>query len=97
MQILIWNGKAEDLWGLRATEVLGQHFLNLDIGLPVGQLRQPIRICMTEESQSIEVTLAATNRRGKGILCKVTCTSLIGRRQEIQGAIVLMEQIADSE
>ncbi|HEY9779632.1 MAG TPA: CheR family methyltransferase [Leptolyngbyaceae cyanobacterium] len=97
LQILIWNGKAEDLWGLRATEVLGQHFLNLDIGLPVGQLRQPIRTCMTEEPQVIEVTLQATNRRGKSILCKVTCTPLIGRRKEIQGAIVLMEQVADSE
>ena len=34
---------AEDLWGLRADEVEGQHFLGLDIGLPVEQLRQPMR------------------------------------------------------
>lgn len=98
LQILVWNSKAEDLWGLRASEVLGHHFLNLDIGLPVEDLRQPIRTCMTqEEPQVIEVTLQATNRRGKSILCKVTCTPLIGRRKEIQGAIVLMEQMAESE
>ncbi|HCF28340.1 MAG TPA: chemotaxis protein CheR [Cyanobacteria bacterium UBA11049] len=97
LQILIWNGKAEDIWGLRASEVLGQNFLNLDIGLAVERLREPIRTCMTEEPQAIEVTLPATNRRGKSILCKVTCTPLIGRRKEIQGAIVLMEQVADSE
>jgi two-component system CheB/CheR fusion protein len=52
---------------------------------------------MTEEPQVVEVTLQATNRRGKSILCKVTCTPLIGRRKEIQGAIVLMEQVAESE
>ncbi|HEY9781564.1 MAG TPA: PAS domain-containing protein [Leptolyngbyaceae cyanobacterium] len=95
LQILVWNSKAEDLWGLRATEVLGQHFFNLDIGLPVENLRQPLRTCITEEPQVIEVTLQATNCRGKSILCKVTCTSLIGRRNSIQGAIVLMEQVAE--
>lgn len=46
LQIQIWNDKAEDLWGLRLAEVEGQHFLNLDIGLPVDQLRQPIRACL---------------------------------------------------
>jgi two-component system CheB/CheR fusion protein len=34
LYIQIWNYKAEDLWGLRVDEVQGQHFLNLDIGLP---------------------------------------------------------------
>ena len=82
---------------MRATEVLGQHFLNLDISLPVEHLRQPLRTCINQEPQVIEVALAATNRRGKSILCKVTCTSLIGRRNSIQGAIMLMEQVAEGE
>src|SRR5262249_12320252 len=34
MMVLVWNHKAEDLWGLRAEEVKNRHFLNLDIGLP---------------------------------------------------------------
>jgi two-component system CheB/CheR fusion protein len=42
--VQIWNDKLEDLWGLRADEAIGQHFLNLDIGLPIEQLRQPIRL-----------------------------------------------------
>ena len=32
------TARAEELWGLRADEVVGQHFLSLDIGLPVEQL-----------------------------------------------------------
>src|SRR5215831_9465013 len=41
LQVLAWNHRAEDLWGLRAAEVQGRHLMNLDIGLPVEQLRQP--------------------------------------------------------
>src|SRR5262249_42890160 len=43
LQVLAWNHRAEDMWGLRASEVQGRHLMNLDIGLPVEQLRQPIR------------------------------------------------------
>ena len=41
---------AEDLWGLRAHEVVGQHFLNLDIGLPFEQLRPLLREVLGEQS-----------------------------------------------
>lgn len=95
MQIQVWNDKAEDLWGLRAAQVQGQHFLNLDIGLPVEQLRNPIRNCLAGESRQMELVLNATNRRGKVIQCKVICTQLIGALKEIRGVILVMENLAD--
>ena len=91
LQIQIWNDKAEDIWGLRTKEVLGQHFLNLDIGLPVQHLAQSLRNCLTGEFEITEVSLAAINRRGKAIGCKVTCTPLRGIAKEIKGVIILME------
>jgi len=97
LQIQLWNDKAEGLWGLRSAEVEGKHFLNLNIGLPVDQLRQPIRTCLGGESNSLEVTLPATNRRGKAIQCKVTCTALIGSGKEIRGVIMLMEDLGNNE
>jgi two-component system CheB/CheR fusion protein len=93
MTIQVWNDKAEDLWGLRAAEVQGQHFLNLDIGLPVEQLRQPIRSCLMGENKYLELTLQATNRRGRANEYKVTCTPLVGAETEIRGVIMLMEQM----
>ena len=78
MQVEVWSRKSEDLWGLRAEEVLGKHFLNLDIGLPVDQLRPPIRACLAGEASEGAGRLDATNRRGKAIQCKVTCTPLHG-------------------
>jgi len=97
LQIQTWNHKAEDLWGLRTDEVQGRYFLSLDIGLPIEQLRQPIRICMAGESESHEVILDAINRRGKAITCKVTCAPLksispLSQEMVVQGLILLMEE-----
>ncbi len=93
LHIQSWNHKAEDMWGLRPEEAIEQNFLNLDIGLPVEQLRQPIRNCLTGPVDGVtEVVLSATNRRGRNIQCRVTCTPLISEQQQIQGVILLMEE-----
>jgi two-component system, chemotaxis family, CheB/CheR fusion protein len=94
LSIKIWNYKAEDVWGLRTEEALEQNFLNIDIGLPVEQLRQPMRTCLLGNSnRSCEVILDAINRRGRSIQCRVTCTTLLGIEGSVQGVILLMEEI----
>ena len=94
--IQIWNEKNEDLWGLRSQEVLGQHFMNLDIGLPVEQLRQPIRRCLTGDTRLVEISVATVNRRGKSIQCKVSCTSLVSKLNEVHGIMIFIEEIEPS-
>jgi two-component system CheB/CheR fusion protein len=96
LNIQIWNLQAEDLWGLRSDEVQGQHFLNLEIGLPVEQLRQPIQSCLTGGLEYHEETLDAINRRGRKIQCKVTCMPLFTLKKDIQGVIVLMQELHSS-
>lgn len=101
LRIQTWNHRTEDLWGLRTEEALGQNFLNLDIGLPVEQLRQPIRCCLSgtgdRDDSCSEITIDAINRRGKQIKCRVSCTPLIGADQQTQGVILLMEDRSDGE
>jgi len=92
LRVQIWNQKAEDLWGLRAAEVVGTHLLNLDIGLPVEHLRAPLRACLAGEVSQNEIVLEATNRRGKAIQCTVTCMPLSNMMGEIQGVILIMEE-----
>jgi len=93
LRVQIWNDKSEDLWGIRTDEALGQNFLNLDIGLPVEQLRQPIRDCLAAlPNAASENQILAINRRGRHILCRITCTPLIGSQNDIQGVIMLMEE-----
>jgi two-component system, chemotaxis family, CheB/CheR fusion protein len=94
LHVLAWNNRAEDLWGLRADEVKGQNFLNLDIGLPADQLRPAIRECLSGGNDHSENAVPSTNRRGKAITCKVTVTPLLGSNKEVRGAILLMEERA---
>ena len=92
LHILIWNRRAEDLWGLRADEVYLRHLMSLDLGLPLEPLKQPMRAIIAGESESYEVLLDATNRRGRAIQCQVVCTPLISTGAQVQGVILSMEE-----
>ncbi len=89
--ILIWNYMLEDMWGLRSDEVLGKSLFNLDIGLPVEQLRMIISDSISGRRQFQEIIIEAMNRRGRQIKCYVACTPLFGVHME--GAILVMADI----
>ncbi|MEU4557782.1 CheR family methyltransferase [Actinoplanes sp. NPDC023936] len=94
LRVRMWNRRAEDLWGLRSGEVIGQHFLNLDIGLPIDQLRPLLRGALGPGGSSAETKLEAVNRRGRPITVRVACTPLSrrdGGPGDADGAIVVME------
>jgi two-component system CheB/CheR fusion protein len=93
IQVLAWNHRAEDLWGLRASEVQGRHLMNLDIGLPVEQILQSIRAVLAGETERTELTLECRNRRGKAIRCPIRCTPLTSGRDGMLGAILLMDEV----
>jgi PAS domain S-box-containing protein len=95
LKVLIWNRHAEELWGLRADEVQNRSLLELDIGLPVDQL--PIPSFLAGKSADCEVTLDATNRRGKAIKCLVVCTPFIGLGGDRQGVVLMMEDVTERE
>ncbi len=92
--ILVWNQKAENLWGLRSGEVRGRNLLSLDIGLPVTRLKPCLRTCLSGVVPYQDITLDAINRRGKAITCRVTCTPMRDGNS-INGVILLMD--ADGE
>ncbi|MFY9805670.1 MAG: CheR family methyltransferase [Pseudonocardiaceae bacterium] len=92
MCVLMWNRRAEDLWGLRKDEIVGQHFLNLDIGLPTQELRPMIRRTLSGEAGRHEMVLSAVNRRGRPIQVRVVGSVLKGADGSASGAILLMEQ-----
>jgi two-component system CheB/CheR fusion protein len=96
LQILIWNRRAADLWGLRPEEAVGQHFLNIDIGLSTEQLRPAIRSVLSGNA-SQEVSLqAAINRRGRTVEMRITCTPLSSATAGVTGAILIMEPVDDA-
>jgi two-component system, chemotaxis family, CheB/CheR fusion protein len=85
-----WNAAAEDLWGLRRDEVHGSHFLNLDIGLPLDQLRNPI-VDVLKGGVDGGVEVDAVNRRGRPVRVDVKLAALSGDGGLRRGAVLMME------
>jgi two-component system, chemotaxis family, CheB/CheR fusion protein len=87
-----WTERAQDMWGLRAEEVNGKPFLNLDIGLPVVRLKEPMRACLRRDSDYETVVLPCHDRRGRTFECRVTTAPLMGVGDAVSGIILLMEE-----
>ncbi|MEM4188586.1 MAG: CheR family methyltransferase, partial [Candidatus Hadarchaeum sp.] len=93
LRVLLWNERAVDLWGLRADEAMGKKFTALDIGLPVEKLHEPIVAFLNEASDSWQIVVDATNRKGKTIKCRVTlCPLPLAPGGQRHGVVTLMEE-----
>jgi two-component system, chemotaxis family, CheB/CheR fusion protein len=95
LRVEVWNDQAEDMWGMRADEVLAQQLPALDIGLPVQELTRPLRDAFEGARTTIEVP--ATTRRGRSITCRVSCSPLLASDGTIMGAIALMEALGAAD
>ncbi len=95
LRVRLWRGRSEDMCGLRAAEVQDQPLGSLDIGLPVGEVRKLVNasLAMPEAPQIISVD--ATNRRGRGIRCRVVGHALRGGGASPSGVILLIEEMAE--
>jgi two-component system, chemotaxis family, CheB/CheR fusion protein len=92
LSVRVWNHEAHELWGLRPEETIGQHFLTLDIGLPLEQLAPMIRRALGGEPGPQELALPAVNRRGRRIGVRVLGSPLAGYDGRPGGVILMMEQ-----
>jgi two-component system, chemotaxis family, CheB/CheR fusion protein len=89
LRVQLWSANAAELWGLRADEVQDMNFLNLEIGLPIEDLRDVIRAALDGERR--EIVVPATDRRGRAIRCNIACAPLEGADGASTGATLLME------
>ena len=91
-KVLVWNAGAEELWGVRSSEVVGTGFFTLDIGLPVEKLAAMVRGALAGTAAE-PVALDATNRRGRRIRCRVTASALPAKDGTMRGVILVMEEV----
>ena len=93
-RVQIWNGKARELWGVTPDEAEDEHLLALDIGLPLEQLKAPLRAVVGGDSAREEAVVEANNRRGKPFQCRVTFLPLgAGGDGNVSGVIMMMEAL----
>jgi two-component system CheB/CheR fusion protein len=94
LTVRVWNAFSTDLWGLRAEEAEGQNLLGLDFGLPTERLKAPLRDVMRNGADRMELVVEATNRRGRGMECRVVAVPLKADGNAATGAILLMEEVS---
>jgi two-component system, chemotaxis family, CheB/CheR fusion protein len=90
LRIQMWNDRAKELWGVDIDQVRGRHLLNLDIGLPLGGLRDELRASING-AKTEEERLEARDRRGRDVICRVRIAPLADASGAIAGAIVMMQ------
>jgi two-component system CheB/CheR fusion protein len=93
LRVLVWNAGSEELWGVRAAEVLDTNFYALDIGFPVDELAGRIRAALQGRQEEGLPVMHATNRRGRAIACRVGVAPLASVEGGVKGAIVTMEEV----
>jgi two-component system CheB/CheR fusion protein len=96
-RIHVWNANSTDLWGLRPDEVDGRHFLELDIGLPVEKLKDPIRTVLGDGAGMIEEQVEAVTRTGKAMNMRVRTLPLRRGEGDVYGAILLMTPLRKAD
>jgi two-component system CheB/CheR fusion protein len=89
--VQVWNRQAEDMWGLREEETLGQHLLNLDSGMPTEDLKALVRDVIQGDAPDAQAQLRAVNRRGRAIQLRVAVTPLLSGGEAPNGALLVME------
>jgi two-component system CheB/CheR fusion protein len=87
-RVAAWNAASENLWGVRSEEAVGQHFLNLDIGLPVGELSRDVRAAIIRNEAS-DRSMEATNRRGRQVTVNVRIAPFLDG--SLSGAILVVD------
>ncbi|MDO9710687.1 CheR family methyltransferase [Paracraurococcus lichenis] len=95
LRIRSWNRWSENAWGLRAEEVEGQEFLDLDIGLPVHRLRSDLMRLLAGEAPQAELMLDALDRRGRRLNCRVRLSPLLYDARAPRGIVVIAEDITE--
>ncbi|WP_406131474.1 CheR family methyltransferase [Streptomyces sp. NBC_00989] len=93
LKVKSWNRGAVDLWGLRADEVIGEPFFELDFGLPTQMLRAVVERCLETRKRSGPVGVEATSRIGRPITCDVFFSPFGGNH----GGVVLMMEESRSD
>jgi two-component system CheB/CheR fusion protein len=97
LRVLAWNARSEDLWGVRADEAIGAHLLNLDIGLPMDDLKPAIRRHLADEpAEPQSVIVDAVNRRGRAIRVRTTI-ALMRDHGGTAPALMLTMDVVDDE
>ncbi len=93
--VQVWSRQAEELWGLREPETIGQDLLSLDSGLPIDIVRPWVmKVVSATEPGIYGQHLRAVNRRGRTVDLRATITAMVTDSRVPTGALLLFEELS---
>src|SRR5689334_7576956 len=95
-KVMVWNRGCEELWGLRADEVIGRPLSTLDVGLPIDAVKPLIGQVFVDPDALEEATVDAVTRRGRDARVRVHCTAFRAPDGAVNGALLLMQVLEQS-
>ena len=97
-RVRLWSRESEDLWGVRAEEVVDLPLGDLDVGLPVEQVRPLVRqVLLNGKEPPVSESFLARDRRGRAFRCAVTVMRLDVDDTAVTGVVVLTERLREQE
>ena len=98
LMVQVWSRQAEELWGLREEETIGQELLSLDSGLPTETVRPWVmRVVSGSETGVYGQHLTAVNRRGRTVNLRATITAMMNDSRVPSGALMLFEEMSSDD
>ncbi|MFB4268992.1 CheR family methyltransferase [Nonomuraea sp. GTA35] len=97
LRVVVWSPGAEELWGMRSDEAVGEPLAGLDIGLPLELLLPRLRTALADGSRPLEtvegLVLDAVNRRGRPAPLTVQLSHLRTEDNSVHGLIMMMNVV----
>ncbi|MEV0619772.1 CheR family methyltransferase [Nonomuraea sp. NPDC050404] len=102
LRVVVWSPGAEELWGMRSDEAVGEPLAGLDIGLPLELLLPRLRAALANGSNPLEevegLVLDAVNRRGRPAPLTIHLSHLRTEDDTVHGLIMVMNVLnSDSQ
>ena len=92
-RVQLWNGGAERLTGLRSFEAEGRQLLELDLALPVDQVRTALRSVVVAGEVPAPLDVDLSDRFGRPQRRRLTATPLVQRTGDVHGAVVTLADL----
>jgi two-component system CheB/CheR fusion protein len=89
-----WNAAAANLLGLNESQVAGEPFFGLQVGLPLELLQEPVRACRLPGATPVTVEVAALTAAAEQFPCRVQVLPMSGGQPKT-AVMMIIEDLRD--
>lgn len=91
--VTTWNYYAQEMWAIKADYALGRNFYEIGMGDRIPGVNDALREAMKEKKKLQLEDKEITTQKGEKMNIDLTVVPLIDPNREIQGAILLMDDV----